>query len=463
MADQQPQCDRGGRCLTSRKRMAATKRLLPVTLAILLLFTAPLCAHRLDEYLQATLISLDTNRMDVTVRLIPGIAVSAAVLRNIDTDQDGTISKSERQAYAERVVRELSVRIDGSPLKLSLASVDFPAQDEMREGLGEIRLNITAALPAGGAARTLTVENRHENSISVYLVNCLVPRDPNIRILKQNRNRNQSWYQLEYALSNAPPSAVVPRSVGFASIFRLGVRHIADGTDHLLFLLALLLPAPLLALGSRWRGAASLRSSVLHISKIVTAFTAGHSLTLALAAFGVVHLPARPVEVLIAVSILVSAAHALRPLFPGREALIAALFGLVHGLAFATTIGGLGLERWQRVVSVFAFNFGIEVMQLVVVAATLPSLLLLSRTPAYAVLRISGALFAGCAALGWIGERALNLHSSIDTAVNGVANHAAWVAGVLFASSLMCSMIYNGFGGRTRPWQRPSESTTVHF
>src|SRR5437660_4316600 len=163
-------------------------------------------------------------------------------------------------------------------------------------------------------------------------------------------------------------------------MFRLGIRQIAEGTDHLLFLLALLLPAPTMAFGSRWAGFAGVRHSLLHILKVTTAFTVGHSITLALAALALVPVPSRPIEVLIAVSILVSAAHALRPLFPGREAGIAAFFGLVHGLAFATTLGELGLVRWERVASIFAFNLGIETMQLIVVAATLPSLLVLSRT-----------------------------------------------------------------------------------
>jgi hypothetical protein len=82
-------------------------------------------------------------------------------------------------------------------------------------------------------------------------------------------------------------------------------------------------------------------------------------------------------------SILVSAIHALRPLFPGKEAAIAAFFGLIHGLAFAATLNQLGLGRWQRVGGILAFNLGIETMQLIVVAVTLPSLILMSRTRAW--------------------------------------------------------------------------------
>jgi hypothetical protein len=108
----------------------------------------------------------------------------------------------------------------------------------------------------------------------------------------------------------------------------------------------------------------------MQILRIVTAFTLAHSLTVALSGFGLVRLPSRPVEVMIAVSILVSAIHAMRPLFPGREAIIAASFGLIHGLAFASAPNELGVTGWYRLISLFGFNLGIEAMQLAVVAIT---------------------------------------------------------------------------------------------
>ena len=73
---------------------------------------------------------------------------------------------------------------------------------------------------------------------------------------------------------------------GFAAMFRLGMRHIAEGTDHLLFLLALILPAPLVAAGGRWRGYAGGATAFRRIVKVVTAFTLGHSVTLVLGALG---------------------------------------------------------------------------------------------------------------------------------------------------------------------------------
>jgi hypothetical protein len=419
--------------------------------AILLSLGAGAFAHRLDEYLQATIISVENDRLQVSMRLVPGVAVSSIVLASIDTNGDGVISEAEQRTYAERVLRDLSILVDGKSASPTLVSQKFPAIEEIKEGLGEVRIEFTVDLAPGGPERRIVFENHHHNEISAYLVNCLVPRDPSIRILTQNRNESQSFYQLDYrqAGGGSDPSTLKGWStvrgslgaVGFASIFRLGMRHIAEGTDHLLFLLALLLPAPLLALGSRWVGFAGARRSLLQILKVVTAFTIGHSITLALAALGLVRVSTHPIEVLIAISILVSAIHALRPLFPGREALLAAFFGLIHGLAFAATLQELGLGRWERVAGILAFNLGIETMQLIAVASIMPSLVLLSRLRSYSVIRVGGALFAGTASVGWIVERLLHVNYSVDLLVDSLGNHAVWIAGGLFLISLACWLL----------------------
>jgi hypothetical protein len=415
--------------------------------AILLLLGGSLSAHRLDQYLQAAMISVAKDHVDVSMRMIPGVAVSEAVLVSIDSNGDSVISETEGRAYAERVLDDLSLTLDGRKLNPKLVSAKFPAIEDIKEGLGEIQINFTADLPPGDFKRQLVFENHYQSAMAAYLVNCLVPADPNIRIVGQNRNTQQSFYQLDYQQAGSHESVSTRWTMaarqwvdffGFGSMFRLGMRHIAEGTDHLLFLLALLLPTPLLAIGAHWSGIASVRQSLPRILRVVTAFTAGHSLTLALAGLGFVHVPSRPIEALIAISILVSAIHALRPIFPGREAGIAGFFGLIHGLAFATTLSQLGLSRWERVGNLLAFNVGIETMQLIVVAATLPSLVLLSRTRAYSFLRIGGALFAGMASAGWIAERLLGIHTSVDTVVDMVAHRAIWVAVGLFAMSLAC-------------------------
>jgi HupE / UreJ protein len=394
-------------------------------------------AHRLDEYLQATLISVQKDHVDVSMRLIPGIAVSSAVIASIDTNGDGVLSPQERWDYAQRVLRELSLSIDGKKLDPKLKSADFPQIQQMRDGLGEIHIEYTAELPGGGPNRKLILENKNQRQRAVYLVNALAPSNPEISIVAQKRNQVQSTYELDYTVASGPADSL-SASWWTPSLFQLGMRHIAEGTDHLLFLLVLLLPAPLLVAGGRWKGTTGVRTSLLRILSIVTAFTLGHSITLALAAFGLVRLPSRPIEVLIAVSILASAVHALRPIFPGREAGIAAFFGLIHGLAFASTLSELGLGRWERLAGILSFNLGIETMQLAVVAATLPSLILVSRTRAYPWLRVSGALFAGAASAGWIVERVLGTQSSVDKVVNELAHHSVWIAGGLFLLSVIC-------------------------
>jgi HupE / UreJ protein len=423
------------------------------TAATLLSLVGVASAHRLDEYLQAIIISVDKDHVQASMRMIPGVAVSSSVIASIDSNGDGVLSPAEQRGYAERVLSDLSLTVDGRSVKPKLVSVDFPQIELMKEGIGEIHIEFTADLPRGGPNRQLILENHHQRQNAAYLVNCLIPQDRDIRIVGQTRNEQQSFYQLDYVQAGGRSDLPLRRwwtnlsgsmsTLGFASIFRLGMRHIAEGTDHLLFLLVLLLPAPLIVVGSRWAGFAGARGSVLRILKIVTAFTIGHSITLALAAFGIVRVPGRPIEVLIAVSILVSAVHALRPIFPGKEAGIAAFFGLIHGLAFAATLSELRLGRWERVAGILAFNLGIETMQMVVVAVTMPSLVLMSRTRAYPVVRIGGALFAGFASVGWVAERLSGVHSSVDIVVDAVAHHAVWIAGALFLIGLGCWRLRN--------------------
>ena len=192
---------------------------------------------------------------------------------------------------------------------------------------------------------------------------------------------------------------------GFGAVVALGMRHIAGGLDHLLFLFVLLLPAPLLAAGSRWGNFRGLRGSFAKLLKSVTAFTAGNSLTLIAGGMGGLRLPQRPVEVLIAVSILVTAVHAVRPWFAGREVWVAGGFGLVHGLAFADSIAAFGFSPWYMAMTILGFNLGVELMQGALVLAAVPPLMLVSRTPYYPAVRTVGGALAGLAAAGWIVTR----------------------------------------------------------
>ena len=111
-----------------------------VAAAIVLCLGASTFAHRLDEYLQATILSVEKDRVQASMRLIPGVAVSSVVLASIDTNGDGVISEGEQRTYAERVLRELSVTVDGKSASPTLVSLKFPATEEIKEGLGEIQI-----------------------------------------------------------------------------------------------------------------------------------------------------------------------------------------------------------------------------------------------------------------------------------------------------------------------------------
>jgi hypothetical protein len=201
------------------------------------------------------------------------------------------------------------------------------------------------------------------------------------------------------------PARAPATEQGFLAALRLGVTHIAEGADHLLFLIMLLLPAPLLALGGRWVRTDDLRRSWFRVVHVATAFAVGHSITLALAALGYVSVPTRVVEAMIALSILVSGVHAIRPIARGDEVWIATGFGLMHGLAFAALLGGLDLSRGSLVTELLGFNLGIELMQLVVVVLVMPSLMVLSRTRLYSAVRTILAGSGIVLASAWLAER----------------------------------------------------------
>jgi hydrogenase/urease accessory protein HupE len=179
--------------------------------------------------------------------------------------------------------------------------------------------------------------------------------------------------RFQAVLHAGAPSFVVPERASalaaFRDYLRLGVMHIATGFDHLLFVFGLLLLA---------RG-------VRRLLWTVTAFTAGHSVTLSLAALGVVRFPTAPIEVAIAVTILVLALELARPaaepgIAPGppretalrrRPWVVAFAFGLLHGFGFAGALAEVGLPQEEIPVALFSFNVGIELGQLGFVALVL--------------------------------------------------------------------------------------------
>ena len=196
----------------------------------------------------------------------------------------------------------------------------------------------------------------------------------------------------------------------FTLYLHTGIDHIWTGFDHLLFLFSLLLPAVLMRRGQHWEPQQALTPAFFEVCRVVTAFTAAHSLTLALATFGIVRLPARISESAIALSVVAAALNNVVPLVRNRRWVVAFCFGLIHGFGFANVLSDLGLPRGALALALVGFNVGVEVGQLAIVAAFLPLAYLLRATFFYRRILVAGgsALIALVGAL-WLVERAFNL------------------------------------------------------
>jgi len=193
----------------------------------------------------------------------------------------------------------------------------------------------------------------------------------------------------------------------FTEFVTEGVWHIWKGFDHILFLLTLLFPAVVLYRHGRWEARGSWRASAMDILKVVTAFTVAHSLTLSLAVLGLVHVPSRLVESTIAATVLLGALNNLVPVVLERRWLVAFVFGLVHGLGFASVLADLGLHGTNLALALVGFNAGVEFGQFAIVMLFLPAALLLRDTVFYQRVFVpigSGAI--GVVAAVWLISRA---------------------------------------------------------
>lgn len=196
-------------------------------------------------------------------------------------------------------------------------------------------------------------------------------------------------------------AAAIPERQSAAAVageyLKLGIEHILLGIDHLLFVLALLLITQ-----GRWM-----------LVKTITSFTVAHSITLALAALGVVHVPQTPVEAIIALSIVFVAAEILharngRPGIAARAPwLVAFTFGLLHGFGFAGALSEIGLPEGQVPLALLFFNVGVEIGQLLFIAAVLGCIALAARArlnfPRWAATVPTYAI--GSVAMFWVIQR----------------------------------------------------------
>ncbi len=182
-----------------------------------------------------------------------------------------------------------------------------------------------------------------------------------------------------------PDQGHVGRYVAFGGFVLSGIEHILFGWDHLAFLLALLIPLWLpLPHNIQPPG----RSRTVRLVRLITAFTVAHSVTLALSVLGVYSPPVQPIETAIAASIVIAALAGISRKSDRLTVPMASLFGLLHGFGFANVMERADSTGMAMVTGLLGFNLGVEIGQLIFVAALLPVFWLLARTQRLA--RVAG-------------------------------------------------------------------------
>jgi HupE/UreJ protein len=169
-----------------------------------------------------------------------------------------------------------------------------------------------------------------------------------------------------------------------------GVWHIWIGFDHILFVVTLLLPAVLLLKQGQWLPGNDFRHTFSQTVKVISAFTIAHSLTLALTVFNVLTLPAQAVESIIAATVIIAAVNNIYKCVEGRLWMLAFVFGLIHGMGFASVLLELGLPSNTQALALIAFNIGVEIGQIAIIIAILPTLYYFRTRRFYRPLLIQG-------------------------------------------------------------------------
>jgi hypothetical protein len=195
-----------------------------------------------------------------------------------------------------------------------------------------------------------------------------------------------------------------------------GIWHIWIGIDHVLFLVTLLLTAVMALNNKRWEPEPDYRKALFNLFAIVTLFTIAHSITLALAIKGWVTLSSRFVESIIALSVLIVALNNIRPVISHQIRWLVFIFGLFHGLGFASVLIDLLVSRQSKLTALIGFNIGVEIGQLVIVALVFPILYMIRETNLYRRVLLPGvSAVVALVGLWWFVTRSLGLESFITS------------------------------------------------
>jgi HupE / UreJ protein len=327
----------------------------------------------------------------------------------LDADEDGQLTWGEvrgRWAEIARVGAEgVRVTADGQPC--IAASADVPPQlDEHTDGRYAV---LQQTFECSALVRRIGVDYR--------LFAASDPTHRGIARLTTSGDGGATEHGAVLVPGAAPQSFALEPAAGtaaqsFAGFVSEGLHHIAIGLDHVLFLVTLLMVAVWRRdeAGAGWAPRQSAASAWKEALRLVSAFTVAHSLTLGLAATGVLAPPSRWIESLIAVSVLVAAIDNVRPFLRGPRWAMVSVFGLVHGFGFAGPLQDLGLREGALALPLLGFNLGVELGQLALVAVLLPLACLWRDRVFYRRVVVPGgsAVIAALASV-WMLERSLQL------------------------------------------------------
>jgi len=311
---------------------------------------------------------------------------------NADSLLDPATAARYRDALVALLGPRLGLVLDGAPVTITWGAIDVVAD---RQSL-RLAFTVTNSKPGhvGIHAYLFPYDPIHQTFINIYEDSAL-----KLQAILDASHQDASYY----SGSTQGRWAVVKTFVAS------GIEHILIGPDHILFLIGLLL----------------LGGTFARLALIVTSFTIGHSITLSLAALNVFSPPARIVEPLIALTIIVVGADNLLVLRQKRNdsgpseppvvletavdlrPWLAVAFGLIHGFGFAYVLKEFGLPRAALGWSLFAFNLGVEIGQLLIVSVVAGALLIVRRNSPPLARRIAllGSIAVIAAGAYWFVQR----------------------------------------------------------
>ena len=350
------------------------------------------------DVLKENFIMLDINGINPTVILdFESDNLDQFII--LDTNENGLVSWKEIKAKKEEIVNfvlpHLKISTDGKLCQNSLT--DFEVYRRVHQSYVKLHIDLMCPTPQNETKifydLFFDVDKGQKAFFGMKEHNTSQP------MVLSSRTR-EITIKLEQASSFQ----------SFINFLTEGIWHIWIGFDHILFLLMLLIPSVIYYHGKEIKPQNSLKSTLIKVLKIVTAFTIAHSITLALSVLDIVTTNIQFVEIAIALSVLFTALNNLFVFMKTKIWMLAFGFGLIHGFGFANVLKEMTLNARELVSSLLGFNLGVEIGQLAILIAVVPLLFLVRNSKFYRYVILYGfSTLTALISILWAYERYFNL------------------------------------------------------